>query len=407
MNFETRSFPVETADAGEPRWADEAQAAQSRRRWIALAAIIGLIVAGYFAWSAFGGGGGDTKAAAAGEAGKADAATKGSAPTVTVISPGRSNVERVISATGTLAARREMPIGVAGEGGQVVRVLVEPGQWVGAGQVLAVVDRQVQSQQIEQLAAQVRVAEADARLTQSELERAQALVDRGFISRADIERRTAQRDAAAARVRVAQASLAEARARTGRLDIRSPAAGLVLTRAVEPGQVIGAGSGVLFRVARGGEMELRADVSETDLVALGVGARASVTPVGSDRSFAGQVWQTSPTIDPQSRQGVARISLAYDRALRPGGFAEARITAGSTQAPVLPQSAVLSDDNGSFVFIVDAENKVVRRPITIGTVSDTGIAIASGLTGNERVVQSAGAFLSEGQTVRPVRPARN
>jgi len=49
----------------------------------------------------------------------------------------------------------------------------------------------------------------------------------------------------------------------------------------------------------------------------------------------------------------------------------------------------------------------VRRPITIGTVSDTGISIASGLTGNERVVQSAGAFLSEGQTVRPVRPARN
>jgi RND family efflux transporter MFP subunit len=182
---------------------------------------------------------------------------------------------------------------------------------------------------------------------------------------------------------------------------------LVLTRAVEPGQVVGAGSGVLFRIARGGEMELNAQVSETDLANLPVGSRATVTPVGSSRSFAGQVWQNSPTIDPQSRQGIARIAIPYDRAIRPGGFAEARIVAGSTQAPVLPQSAVLSDDAGSYVYVIDGDNKVVRRAITIGSVSDTGIAIASGLTGSERVVQSAGAFLTEGQTVNPVRPARS
>ncbi|RZM37065.1 MAG: efflux RND transporter periplasmic adaptor subunit, partial [Sphingomonas sp.] len=66
-------------------------------------------------------------------------------PLVSVVVPGRSSVARVVSATGSLAARREMPIGVAGDGGMVTRVLVEPGQWVAKGQVLALVDRSVQT----------------------------------------------------------------------------------------------------------------------------------------------------------------------------------------------------------------------------------------------------------------------
>ena len=403
MNFETRSLHA-TADAGEPVWIDDAAQDARRRRLLMIGAIllVVLVIAG--AWYGFSGdgSGADPKAAATGEASQAGAADKGNAPSVTVMTPGRTTIERIISSTGTLAARREMPVGVAGEGGQVVRVLVEPGQWVGAGQVLATVDRAVQAQQINQLAASVRVAEADARLTQSELDRAEALVARGFVSRADIDRRTAQRDAAAARVRVAEAQLAETRARTGRLDIRSPAAGLVLTRSVEPGQVISAGSGVLFRIARGGEMELLAQVGEGDMALLSAGTRAEVTPVGAARGFSGQIWQMSPVVDPQTRQGTARIALAYAAALRPGGFAEARIVAGSQLAPLLPESAVLNDAQGSYVFIVDGDNKAQRRTVTVGSVNNEGVPIVSGLTGQERVVISAGAFLEPGQRVTPV-----
>src|SRR3546814_7607607 len=114
-----------------------------------------------------------------------------------------------ISAPGTIAARREMPVGVAGEGGRVTRVLVDAGTWVKAGQVLATVDRSVQSETAASLAAQVRVAEADAKLAQADLDRAKQLVSRGFISQADIDSKTATRDAAVASVNVAKASLAE------------------------------------------------------------------------------------------------------------------------------------------------------------------------------------------------------
>ena len=337
--------------------------------------------------------------------GGADGKGGAAAPTVTVAVPGRQAVDRTISATGTLGARREMPVGVAGEGGQVVRVLVEPGQWVGAGQVLAVIDSSVQTQANAQLAAQINVARADARLAQQELQRAQSLVARGFVSKADVERRTATRDAANARVRVAEAALAESRARTGRLDIRAPAAGLVLTRAVEPGQVVSSGSGVLFRMARGGEMELLAQLSESDLVSIPVGSPAHVTPVGTTQRFTGSVWQVSPVINEQNRQGIARVALAYNPALRPGGFASVDIIAGTQQAPVLPESAILSDEKGNYVFLVDKANKVVRRPVQTGAVTPAGIAVVQGLAGNERVVLRAGGFLNPGETVRPQRQA--
>ena len=387
MNYDSRiaQEPLALPGAVEerrPRW------------WIWVAVAIALVVVIAAVVMMRGGGADDAPKAKGGPGAQ-------QVPTVTVMIPGRSSVSRLINGTGTLAARREMPIGVAGEGGMVTRVLVEPGSWVGAGQVLATVDRSVQVQSAAGLAAQVRVAQAEAQLAQSELQRARSLVDRGFISKADLQRREATLEQASARVRVAQAQLSETNARNRRLDIRAPAAGLVLTRGVEPGQIISSGSGQLFRIAAGGQMEMRALLAEADLVAVPVGAQATVTPVGSTRKFTGRVWQVSPVIDPQSRQGTARIALGYDSALRPGGFAAVTIASGSADAPLLPESAVLNDGRGSFVYVVDPNNKVVRRDVTIGEVSDRGVAIAGGLAGTERVVQSAGAFLNAGQAVKP------
>ncbi|QPQ54914.1 efflux RND transporter periplasmic adaptor subunit [Allosphingosinicella flava] len=399
MNIEAAQWRRDALADGEI--VDETIIIRNRRRRNIIVAAVAAIVVALIAIAALMGGGEEK---AAGPAAKGGAAAT---PRVTVIVPGRQQVARLISATGTLAARRDMPVGVSGEGGTVARVLVEPGQWVGAGQTLAVIERSVQSQQAQQLAAQIDVARADAALAASELKRAQALVARGFVSQADIDRKQATLNAANARVRVAQAQLAETRARIGKLDVRAPAAGLVLDRMVEPGQVVSAGSGALFRIAMGGEMEMLARLSQEDLTRLSPGVPASVTPVGSAQTVSGSVWQVSPVIDPQTRQGEARISIPYNRAIRPGGFASAEIRAGALDAPLLPESAVQSDDKGNFVYIIDGRNKVVRRDVQIGDVSDAGVAIVGGLQGNERVVESAGAFLNPGDTVQPVRATAN
>lgn len=327
--------------------------------------------------------------------------TASQAAAITVVSPGRTTIEGEIVSTGVLAARRETPVGVVGEGGRVTSVPVDAGDWVRQGQVLAIIDRSVQSQQAQSAAAQIQVAQADANLAQSNLDRALQLVERGFVSKADVDRLTATRDAAVARVRVAQAQSRELQARNARLNIVAPAAGLILERNVEPGQTVSAGSPPLFTIAKGGEMEMLAQLGETELARIRAGVSADVTPVGSDKTFTGQVWQVAPIIDRQNRQGTARIALSYDPALRPGGFATARILSGTTSAPILPESAVLSDDEGSFVYVIDAENKAQRRAVETGMVTSEGVVIQDGLTGNEKIVLRAGGFLTEGETVNP------
>ena len=369
---------------------DEDDVRRRRRRNLIVAAIV-IVLAAIGAWYLFSGG--DSAADGGGDTVQA--------PAVSVIVPGRTTVNGTINATGTLAARREMPVGVVGEGGRVISVPVEAGQWVRAGQVLAVIDRSVQNQQAESAAAQIQVARADAPLAQANLDRAWQLVDRGFISKADVDRLTATRDAAVARVRVAEAQYGERRARNAQLSIVAPAAGLLLERNLEPGQVVGGGSGTLFSIAKGGEMELLAELGETDLAQLSTGATALVTPVGTDKSFTCQIWQISPIIREEDRQGTARCAMAYAPELRPGGFASAEINSGAVVAPLLPESAIQNDEKGSFVYIVGADNKVVRRDVKTGIVTASGIAVIDGLSGNEKVIQRAGGFVSPGEVVRP------
>lgn len=326
-------------------------------------------------------------------------------PTVSIMTPRPATVQGTINATGNLAARHEVAVGVVGEGGRVVSVPVQAGDWVRAGQVLAVIDRSVQSQQAASSAANIDVAKADANLAQANLDRALQLVDRGFISKADVDRLTATRDAAAARVKVAEAQYRELLARNARLNIVAPVAGLVLERNVEVGQVLGSGGTAPFTMAQGGELELLANLNEDDLAAVSVGTTATVTPVGSERSFVGRIWQLPQTIDPQTRQGAARIALPYDPALRPGGFASAVVVRGAVVAPKLPESAILSDEQGSYVLIANRENRVERRNVKTGIVTADGIVIAAGLDGSERVIARAGGFLNVGDRVNPVRSA--
>ena len=366
---------------------------RKRRRLIIAAVVVAIIAIGAAAYFMMGSGG--ESAATAGEA------KDGQAQTVTVVAPGRDTVVRSINATGTLAARREIPVGVVGEGGAVSRVYVDAGDWVKQGQVLVSVDRSVQVQQAAALDAQIGVARADAQLAQNELDRALQLVERGFISKADVDRKTATRDAARARVNVAVAQLNETRARNARLDIRAPVSGFVLERNVETGQTVSAGSGILFRLAQDGQMELQAALSEDDLALISEGVPASVTPVGTDRQFNGTIWQVSPMINSTSRQGMARVALPFDRALRPGGFASVEIKAGAVTAPVLPESAVQNSREGSFVYIVGKDNKVKRRPVKVGTTTANGLTIAEGLDGTERVVLYAGGFLNPDEVIKP------
>ncbi|MEO0499618.1 MAG: efflux RND transporter periplasmic adaptor subunit [Pseudomonadota bacterium] len=337
----------------------------------------------------------------AGAAAPADQEAAAAGPVVSVFVPGAQPVTARVRVAGSVAARRDLPVGVQGQGGMVTAVLVDEGDYVRKGQILARIDKALQAQQLAQLRAAVAQREADAALAQAELDRAAALIERRFISGADVDRRTATRDGALAQVDVAKAQLRAAEEQMAQLDVRAPEAGLILRRTVEPGQVVGPQSGALFRIAQDGDMELRAEVAERDLVGLKPGQAATIELAGKPAGYRGEVSMVEPLIDPVSRQGTARVRIAGDRDVRPGAFATGTIETATVERPLLPESAVLGGGDDSYVYVVGDDNVARRQKVIVGLVTAEGVVIDDGLEGTERVVISAGAFLNDGETVQP------
>jgi len=255
--------------------------------------------------------------------------------------------------------------------------------------------------QVASLAASLEQSRAEAELAGAEYHRAIAVGAAGALSTEETERRHSTAVTAASKVKVAAAQLAEAQARVERAQVRAPADGMILTRSVELGQTATPGGPALFRLAQGNEVELRGEVAEQDLPLLKLGQTVRVSLTGVSLLFEGQVRLLGAVIDPQTRLGMVRIALKPNPNLRPGAFARADVTISKAERAVLPQTAVLSDDKGSYVLVVNAHNKIERRPVRLSGVVPNGVTIADGLGATDQVVATAGGFLQEGETVKP------
>ena len=322
-------------------------------------------------------------------------------PTVTVTRVGVSTTPTTVSIVGTIAARYDMPIGVEGDGGRVAAIYVEAGDHVKRGQVLARLNVSVLQPQVANLDAGLDQARAEEELAQAEYQRAQAVGASGALSAEETQRRKSTAVTAAAKVKVATALLAEAQARLARAEVRAPAEGLILTRNVEVGQTASAGGEALFHLSEGGEIELRGQVPEQDLPLLKINQRVDVRLTGSPQVYPGRVRLLGAVIDPQTRLGMVRVALEPDINLRPGAFARAEVTVSNAERAVLPQTAILSDEHGTYVLIVNAQNKVERRAVRVSGMVQGGVTIADGISGSEKVIAIAGAFLQEGELVDP------
>jgi RND family efflux transporter MFP subunit len=332
----------------------------------------------------------------------AAAAQQGQLPLVSARAPGIQSVRSTVSFTGTIHARYDMPISAEGESGRITAVLVEAGDRVKQGQVMVRIDQSVLRPQLNRLAASLEESKAQAALSAAEYRRAEGVRASGALSAEEIARREAAAVTDDAKVKVAAAQLAEAEARLGKTEIRAPASGLVLTRSVEVGQTASPGGEPMFRLARDGEVEMRGQVAERDLASLSIDQAAQVYLTGVDTPFEGKVRLLGAIIDPSSRLGEIRVSLKPNSLLRPGAFARGEVVVGAAQRPVLPQTAVLSDARGTFVLIVNPENKAERRAVRVASTVPEGLVIAEGLKGDERVITTAGAFLRPGEAVKVV-----
>jgi HlyD family secretion protein len=368
-----------------------------RLRLLAGIALAAIVVLGLAAWLL-------------GRGHAATAAVKDSVvpPLISVVIPSRGEVAASVSLTGLISARNDMPIGNEGDAGRIAEVLVEPGDRVRQGQVLARLNPIAAQSAVDNAQASLEEVRANAVMAQAEWGRAQQGAD--LFSKEESERRRMSAATADAKVKAAEAQLADARNRLAHSVVRAPTDGIVLTRTAEVGQIAVPGSTVLFRLARDGQIEMRGQVAEQDMPRLKIGQQAQVRLEGVARSFTGTVWQVGAIIDATTRQGSVRIALAAsDQDLRPGAFARADIQVGSSLGVILPQTAVLSDEQGNFVLIVGADSKLERRAVRVVGARSEGLLVSDGLAGTERVVAIAGAFLRAGEIVsiagHPDKPA--
>ncbi len=286
--------------------------------------------------------------------------------------------------------------------GKIARRLVDVGQEVKAGQVLAVLDSQDVLPAINAQAAQVEVAKTDYKLQQSETKRQQDLRDKGFVSGAALERQVATADAADARVKAALSQLSSAQNGLNFQTLRADKAGVVIAVDAEAGSVVAAGQSVV-RVAQLGEKEIIVNVSERAVglikSAKGFAAQFDALP---GKLFVAKLRELSPAADAASRTYTARLSMINaDDTVKLGMSATVRLELGEAQAIVIPNTALYTRDNATRVWLVDRASETVKAvEIKTGESTNDGVAVLTGLKPGDLVVTAGANLLQPGQKVR-------
>lgn len=328
-------------------------------------------------------------------------------PTVSVFQASKGKGS-TLTLPGRLEAWNEAPV-YARTGGYLRRWYVDIGTRVKAGQLLAEIDAPEVDQQLASAQAALAASTAQMDLSETTAGRWQKLADKGWVSPQAVAEKTGDLDARRAMRNQAAAEVQRLRALTGFKRIVAPFDGVVTSRSADIGALVVTGSTPLplFTIADNSRLRLYISLPENDSDLPGVGATAQFTvPDQPGKEFSAVIVATSGAVDP--RTGSMQAQLTVDNSagvLRPGGYAAVELKTPKGQATQIrvPASALLFRREGAAVAVVDAANKISILPIKIARDDGRNLAIASGLTGQEWVVDNPTSAISAGQTVRTVR----
>lgn len=388
---------------GGQRWTPPGGRRPSKLKWILLGTVVvALVGAGaYVALKPKAGADGKPAAAAADKD-----KDSSSIMTVTTVKATSGDVPRQLLVTGSLAAWDELPIGTQTSGLAITEVLVDEGDKVKAGQLLARFDDKVLRADLLSKEASLREAQALASEADANIRRAEELARTGAISTRDLDARRSTALTTKARVGVAEAAKVQAAARLAQTEVRSPTDGTVAKRNARLGAVMSAGGTELFRIIRDDRVELLAEVPEIDLRQLVVGQPAELSALDANgKPFVGTVRIISPVVDAKTRIGTVKIEVPHDPYLRPGMFLTAKVRTGTQSAPILPEEAVVYRDAKSWAVVVNAatddkgHHTVTAREVQTGPRDGSRLAILSGVQPGEDVVLTGAGYLKTGDKV--------
>jgi RND family efflux transporter MFP subunit len=364
---------------------------------------------------------------------EADAQERG-LPRLVVMRVERGPTQNEMKLPGTMQALTEAPI-LARTDGYLKRRLVDIGDRVRVGQVLAEIDAPEVDQQIHQAEAAIEQAEAAAEQAQANLEQGRAnrelaritaertarLTERGISpqqegdqSRAQLAAQDANVQALEKAINAQRSSLAAAKANLARLQelqgyrvVKAPFDGVITQRNVDVGALVTTGNTLLYRVAQIGRLRTYVNVPQAYVTAVRVGQRAAVTVSHfPGRRFQGTVARTANAFDPATRTMLVEVDVPNaDGTLFPGTYAEVDLSGSRTNPPlVVPAAAILFRTDGAQVALVQPDHTVQLQKITVGRDYGDRVEILQGVEEGATIVAAPGDAARQGAKIVPVNP---
>jgi RND family efflux transporter MFP subunit len=348
--------------------------------------------------------------------------------TVSVVAAQSGEVEGGITVVGTIVAREETQVSVDLDGVRIDTILVEEGDTIQRGQLLATVDAEKievelllndarqsnASAVVGQAESAVETAEISKRESEADLARSLKLAAKGVVSGETLEQKQNAADRSAASLRSAEKALDVARAvrltaqaerkdiqlRLQRTRLVAPISGKIMTRTAKVGAMATSSGLPLFVIANDGALELEAQIPQSQFSRLRAGSRTMVSFHPDSAPTEGLLRFIAPAVDVATRLGRVRIALPNGVDAPVGAFARAQILTGAGSGIFLPDTAVIATDIGPEVKVVK-DGKVASRQIVIGSSNSGLVEVRSGLAVGEFVVLKASAFVSAGDAVTP------
>ena len=325
--------------------------------------------------------------------------------TVTTTVPTQAMLPVTLAANGNLAAWQEASVGAEAGGLRIAQVLVNVGDRVKSGQVLATFASDTLKADSAQARANLAEAEANAAEAAGNAQRARSLQATGALSASQINQYLTAEKTAQARAQAARAVFESQQVRLGQAAVHAPDDGIISARMATVGAVVGNGT-ELFRLIRKGRLEWRAEVTSTELGRVTVGTHAIVTAASGAR-MEGRVRTIAPTVDPTNRTALVYVDVkplpgAAAGSARAGMFARGEFELGAVPTLTVPQQAVVVREGFSYVFRVNPDSRVSQVKVQVGRIVGDRLELVSGLAPEARIVAAGAGFLNDGDLVRIV-----
>lgn len=326
-------------------------------------------------------------------------------PTVAVAAPGGAAAGGALELPGRLEAYVRAPI-YARVSGYLKSWNYDIGAPVKAGAVLAEIDAPDLDQQLAQAEADLSTAQANLTLSASTAQRWQSMLGTNAVSKQEVDEKTGDLAAKQALVKAARANVDRLRATEAFKRIVAPFDGIVTARQTDIGALIQAGGGggpELFEVSDVSKLRLYVNVPQNYVPRVPPGTPARVTvPEHPNKTYAATVESSSQSVVAAS--GTTLMQLAVDnsaRELLPGGYASVQLELPHDATTLnVPASALIFDGQGLRVATVDSSDHVRLKAVTMGRDLGATVEISSGLTPQDRVIQTPPDGLAEGSVVR-------